>query len=576
VRLIQEKGQLPDTIYYQIDGGSENANSDLLAICELIVARRLAKRVVLTRLPVGHTHEVTYNSQRPFLHLLRLILHTLYILQDIDGRFGVIWKYVRGESLLTPQAQKDAFYAAFKDDAMPTKVEDIFVMPDYSKWLEPYKTSVARYCKEKWTQLQWQFTAVPCSEQFPLGVKTQYRKYASDTAFDIVDKASVNLNRNIMTETRYIPIRVNVRYEPPEGFSILKSFPTGKVPVMPFWDEKAAQRKRRAAPGAAGGGAAQANSRKSPANELLATMAKVRSEFRGHDEDVIEKWEDFCKIFPGTDDAVEYARKHGMRVPLYDYLSGDRRHYRSGEGLGSQRLTEGERLGMGSELFSQDGMLVANAMPSVVVGQRLRGTEGIPPYELLPHSALVDTTFRDVPPPPSGNTTGAAASVSRPARQVNAERPFDHFTVPELKNLLKDMGVTAGLSKLKKEELIARIVEEKAKAAAAAAAAVAPAVAVAAVAAASNAQGEESGAGGEQADSGAEAAVEGDSGGAGASIAEGDDDEEDEEAEDGDIIEDDDGDENEGDEEEVPAESVEDSANSDEDRGGSRKRQRIA
>ena len=477
---------------------------------------------------------------------------------------------MRGEPLLTPQAQKDALYAAFKDDAMPTKVEDIFVMPDYSKWLEPHKTSIARYCKEKWTQLQWQFTAVPCSEQFPLGVKTQYRKYASDTAFDIVDKASVNLNRNIMTETRYIPIRVNVRYEPPEGFAILKSFPTGKVPVMPFWDEKAAQRKRRVA---GVGGAAQANSRKSPANEILATMAKVRSEFRGHDEDVIEKWEEFCKTFPCTDDALEYASKHGLRVPLFGYLSGQRRHYRSTEGVRSEGLTDGERLGMGSELFSQDGMLVANAMPSVVVGQRLRGTEGLPPYELLPHSALVDTAFRDVPPP--SGATAAASTTSRPARQVNAERPFDHFTVPELKNLLKDMGVTAGLSKLKKEELIARVVEEKAKAAAAAAAAAAavelPEIAEAAGVVAAN---EENGTGAVEDDRDAEAVAGGDNDSDGDSAAGGDDDEEeeDDEIEDGDLIED----EDDGAilEEEAETESV--AGEIDDDQGGSRKRQRIA
>jgi hypothetical protein len=55
----KERARLPHTIFYQIDGGSENANSDLLAICELIVARGLAHKVILTRLPVGHTHEVS-------------------------------------------------------------------------------------------------------------------------------------------------------------------------------------------------------------------------------------------------------------------------------------------------------------------------------------------------------------------------------------------------------------------------------------------------------------------------------------------------------------------------------------
>ena len=66
---IEERGdlaRLPNTIFYQVDGGSENANSDLLAICELIVARGLAQKVVLTRLPVGHTHEVRFGYQQGY------------------------------------------------------------------------------------------------------------------------------------------------------------------------------------------------------------------------------------------------------------------------------------------------------------------------------------------------------------------------------------------------------------------------------------------------------------------------------------------------------------------------------
>ena len=62
---LQSNGKLPDTIYHQIDGGSENANLATIAVAELLVYRGLTKKVVLTRLPVGHTHE------------------------DIDARFGV-------------------------------------------------------------------------------------------------------------------------------------------------------------------------------------------------------------------------------------------------------------------------------------------------------------------------------------------------------------------------------------------------------------------------------------------------------------------------------------------------------
>ena len=49
---------LPDTIFHQIDGGSENVAKAAMAIAELLVAKRLTRKVVISRLPVGHTHEV--------------------------------------------------------------------------------------------------------------------------------------------------------------------------------------------------------------------------------------------------------------------------------------------------------------------------------------------------------------------------------------------------------------------------------------------------------------------------------------------------------------------------------------
>ena len=76
-RHIKYFKKLPDTLFFQIDGGSENANVYILAICELIVIKRLTKRIYLTRLPVGHTHE------------------------DIDAKFGYIWKKLRCVSILS-------------------------------------------------------------------------------------------------------------------------------------------------------------------------------------------------------------------------------------------------------------------------------------------------------------------------------------------------------------------------------------------------------------------------------------------------------------------------------------------
>jgi hypothetical protein len=72
---IKRYGRLPPTLYIQIDGGSENANKCILAVCEFIVAKKLTSRIHLTRLPVDYTHE------------------------DIDARFGKLWTYIR--SILT-------------------------------------------------------------------------------------------------------------------------------------------------------------------------------------------------------------------------------------------------------------------------------------------------------------------------------------------------------------------------------------------------------------------------------------------------------------------------------------------
>ena len=50
-----DKGKLPPTPFHQIEGGSENANLVILAMSFLLVVKGLTQRVVLTRLPPGHT-----------------------------------------------------------------------------------------------------------------------------------------------------------------------------------------------------------------------------------------------------------------------------------------------------------------------------------------------------------------------------------------------------------------------------------------------------------------------------------------------------------------------------------------
>ena len=53
---------IPPTVYIQIDGGPDLANKTFYSIISLLVARRVGgiRKIVVTRLPVGHTHEVFY------------------------------------------------------------------------------------------------------------------------------------------------------------------------------------------------------------------------------------------------------------------------------------------------------------------------------------------------------------------------------------------------------------------------------------------------------------------------------------------------------------------------------------
>ena len=68
---VEEKGHYPRKVYWQVDGGPENANKETLAFCEYLVSQTPIEEIVLSRLPVGHTHE------------------------DIDAMFGTIWEYIR-------------------------------------------------------------------------------------------------------------------------------------------------------------------------------------------------------------------------------------------------------------------------------------------------------------------------------------------------------------------------------------------------------------------------------------------------------------------------------------------------
>jgi hypothetical protein len=163
---VREGNRLPPTIFYQIDGGSENTSKTVLLLCELLIMRGMTKKVVLTRLMVGHTHS------------------------DIDATFGTLWSSVRLKHVYTPGAYANEIVRALSTSSYIAKVVDIFVVPDYDKFLLPeVDKKFGRYCKEAHTQLVFTFEAVGICDDFPTGCRTSYRAYSQDKVVEIVEDA---------------------------------------------------------------------------------------------------------------------------------------------------------------------------------------------------------------------------------------------------------------------------------------------------------------------------------------------------------------------------------------------------
>ena len=116
-RLYNSNGDsLPETVYVQIDGGSENVNKTVLAMLALLVAKRVGglRNIVLTRLPVGHTHE------------------------DIDSIFGVISRWIFRKFVPNPQRYDFELRAALDKKKMDCDVIDVFCVPDFESFISPY------------------------------------------------------------------------------------------------------------------------------------------------------------------------------------------------------------------------------------------------------------------------------------------------------------------------------------------------------------------------------------------------------------------------------------------------------
>ena len=276
-----EGGKLPDTVFAQIDGGSENANVTVKGVCELLVSRRLTRKVVLTRLPVGHTHE------------------------DIDAIFGKIWKFIDGEAVFTPQGYERALRFAMKQRDVDIHIDDILCVPDYTTYMEPFIDSKLNRCdKQDWTELQWTFEAVDhcavgCAcekcKLYPTGVKVNYRKYTADEVILVREDQEHTYGFDFAkykTHTHPLPEKEG----DPDGMYLLTSLPHGTREFIP---QPFKQGSRK---------------------ELETLVRKMNKQF-GRTPGVTKEWEHWRdNVAPQSDDANEYCQLVPLAIPFWDEL----------------------------------------------------------------------------------------------------------------------------------------------------------------------------------------------------------------------------------------------------------------
>ena len=213
-------GKYPEEIFLQVDGGPENISSEFLGMLELLVHKRVARKIMYSRLPTGHTH------------------------CDIDGGFGHMKNFFKQHPCETLEDFADGIRACYVKTSLKPKVEFVNVIPDYLSFMRDCVDDISGYAKEERTQHRWLFEAVPLSAEFPFGVKTLHRNYASDIVVEFDECDTSLCNTPVGCHTGLEPRTTFVRWFPSandnvnmgrgsvEGYYILKNIPRVTTDIM--------------------------------------------------------------------------------------------------------------------------------------------------------------------------------------------------------------------------------------------------------------------------------------------------------------------------------------------------------
>ena len=292
-----DKETLPETLHVQVDGGKENANKYVLAVLSYLLAVRFGgvRKIIITRLPVGHTHE------------------------DIDGIFGIISKYIVKLHLITPQAYKRAIYDALRrKGSLQYLVVDIWVIPNYCLFfLDCIDKNFGRCFTGNNTKLQFTLEKVEPDierypnpnpnpnltitltdiERYPVGVKVTCRKYTSDVYPELrVDEQSPMGIKVVGVESVTFPL------ENAAPLNILLSYPSLDRKLQPdeFVEDSLG---------------------------MLNTYAEKIAALYPSDIRIQSEILEFCQEAPDTDDVHGWVETEPSRfyIPFAEFFVGDRR-----------------------------------------------------------------------------------------------------------------------------------------------------------------------------------------------------------------------------------------------------------
>ena len=288
------KKRLPPTIFVQIDGGSENANLIILAVFEILIHRGLINKAVLTRLMVGHTHE------------------------DVDSRFGALWKGLRRKFIYSPQKQARSYLKVFAEGK--AELEYVWAVPDYRAWLDEHCENIGRCFKKmdgnQWTQHVFTLERISDDEArtlpkgtFPLNVRTTYRAYAQNEIQEIHHINCIPFKKGALPADvfEYQAIKVAVRDLPTAehnikagvcsgnnafaGMWVLHSLPNIPLPWQPLTKGTRSTIEEVAA-------------------DVVAKLGKYNPKVQGD-------WNAFLKNeCPQSDDVDEFVRARKCKIPL--------------------------------------------------------------------------------------------------------------------------------------------------------------------------------------------------------------------------------------------------------------------